>query len=222
MGVTLATGAPVANRQSRSGPAGLLSCRHRTLDGMNRHPLSPRLFHFSEDPSIEVFTPRPATVPAQRKGGRDWLNGPLVWAIEARRQAMYMFPRDCPRILLWLTLETTPEDLDLWWGNRACTAITHIEWAWFERLKTTPIHRYELPAEPFEDLNDAGMWVSRAPVAPLAMETLPDLPAALSAEGVELRLMESLVPLRGVWETSLHASGVRLRNAQGWGTPPDA
>ncbi len=33
---------------------------------------------------------------------------------------------------------------------------------------------------------------------------------------VELRVMESLTPLRGVWETSLHASGIRLRHAQGW------
>jgi len=184
--------------------------------------VAPRLFHFSEDPSIGVFTPRSVAIPAERRDGRDWLNGPLVWAIEERRQALYLFPRDCPRILLWPTAATTGEDLDRWWGERACTAIAHIEWAWFERLKTASIHRYELPAEPFETLDDAGMWVSRAPVTPLEMQTLPDLPAALRAEGVELRLMDSLTPLRGVWNTSLHASGVRLRNAIGWGTPPDA
>ena len=161
-------------------------------------------------------------IPAQRKGGRDWMNGPLVWAIEERRQAMYLFPRDCPRILLWPTADTTPDDLDRWWGGRARTAIAHIEWAWFERLNSASIHRYELPAAAFEDLDDAGMWVARAPVTPLGILTLTDLPAALAAEGVELRIMRSLVPLRGVWETSLHASGVRLRNAIGWGTPPDA
>jgi hypothetical protein len=33
---------------------------------------------------------------------------------------------------------------------------------------------------------------------------------------VELRVMESLLPLRGVWDSSLHASGIRLRNARGW------
>jgi hypothetical protein len=60
------------------------------------------------------------------------------------------------------------------------------------------------------------MWVAGAPVAPLAMQTLSDLPAALRDQGVELRIMESLAPLRGVWDTSLHASGVRLRNARGW------
>ncbi len=60
------------------------------------------------------------------------------------------------------------------------------------------------------------MWVAREPVAPLAMETLTDLPAALRALDVDLRLMPCLTPLKGVWATSLHASGVRLRNAQGW------
>ena len=91
-----------------------------------------------------------------------------------------------------------------------------VEWAWFERLKTGVIHRYDLPPETFESLKDAGMWVSRAPVTPLGRETLTDLPAALAEAGVELRLVESLVPFKDVWASSLHASGIRLRNAQGW------
>jgi hypothetical protein len=179
-------------------------------------PLSPRLFHFSDDAAIAVFTPRPVTVPSQRPAGREWLNGPLVWAIEERRQAMYLFPRDCPRILLWQTPHTTPEDRERWFDGRDCSAIAHIEWAWFDRLKTASIHRYELPAESFEDLDDAGMWVARTLVRPLAMETLSDLPAALRDQGVELRIMQSLAPLRDAWDTSLHASGVRLRNAIAW------
>ncbi len=44
---------------------------------------------------------------------------------------------------------------------------------------------------------------------------IPDLLGALAAAGVELRMMHSLHPLRGVWDTSLHASGIRLRNVQG-------
>lgn len=178
--------------------------------------MRPRLFHFSDDPTIVLFTPRPVRVPSQRATGREWLNGPLVWAIEERRQAMYLFPRDCPRIVLRQTPHTTLEDRERWFGGRDCSVIAHIEWAWFDRLKAASIHRYELPAEPFQDLDDAGMWVARAPVAPLAMQTLSDLPAALRDQGVELRIMESLAPLRGVWDTSLHASGVRLRNARGW------
>jgi hypothetical protein len=179
----------------------------------------PRLFHFSEDPTIELFEPRPVRVPAERRPGLEWLNGPLVWAIEEAVQAMYFFPRDCPRILLWRKAETTTEDLAEWWGARECRMIAHIEWAWFERVKTTPIHRYEFAPEGFESIDDAGMWVSRAAERPIAMETLSDLPAAMAAESVELRVMDNLTPLRRVWDTSLHASGIRLRNAAHWGDP---
>ena len=180
----------------------------------------PRLFHFSDDPAITRFEPRPVGVPSERTPGRAWLNGPLVWAIEEARQALYLFPRECPRILLWLTPSTTEADRAAWWGGRDCRAIAHIEWAWLERLRTGTLWRYELPAEAFEDLDDAGMWVSRRAVEPIGVERVGDLPVALWADGVELRVMESLRPLKGVWATSLHASGVRLRNAVGWDVGP--
>ncbi|WP_421933707.1 DUF6886 family protein [Phenylobacterium sp.] len=175
-----------------------------------------RLFHFSDDPGIECFVPRPVRVPSARPPGRDWLNGPLVWAIDETTQPLYFFPRDCPRILLWETPATTPADRQRWFGASAARMIAHVEWAWLERLKRETLYRYELPSETFEDLADAGMWVSRRAVTPLAVETLTDLPAMMAAHGVELRLVESLVPLRPVWSSSLHASGVRLRHAQGW------
>jgi hypothetical protein len=40
----------------------------------------------------------------------DWLNGPLVWAIDAWHQPMYLFPRDCPRILYWPLATTNAAD----------------------------------------------------------------------------------------------------------------
>ena len=98
-----------------------------------------------------------------------------------------------------------------------CRAIAHIEKEWLVRLETASLHRYQLPETSFEDLHDAGMWVSRTPVAPIHVETLCDLPAELRAQGVELRVMESLSPLKEVWKTSLHVSGIRLRNARDWG-----
>jgi GNAT superfamily N-acetyltransferase len=182
----------------------------------------PRLFHFSDDPDIRRFEPLPVLVPSERAPGRDWLNGPLVWAIEEARQAMYLFPRDCPRVLVWPTPSTTEADRAAWWGGRACAIIAHVEWAWFERLRTGTIWRYSLPAQTFEDLGDAGMWISRRPVTPDDVERIDDILGALREIGVELRVMESLRPLRGVWDTSLHASGIRLRNATGWAVGPVA
>ncbi|MFI4934760.1 MAG: DUF6886 family protein [Caulobacterales bacterium] len=178
-----------------------------------------RLFHFSEDTSIEVFAPRPVRVPAERAPGQGWLNGPLVWAIDEPRQPMYLFPRDCPRILLWPTERTTPEDLQRWFGGFSGRMVAHIEEAWRERHRRARVFRYELPATSFQSLSDAGMWVSRQAVEPLSVEALDDLPGRLAGADVDLRILPDLLPLKGVWETSLHASGIRLRNAQGWDPP---
>jgi hypothetical protein len=175
-----------------------------------------RLFHFSDDPAIARFTPRPVATPSQRPPGMDWLNGPLVWAIEADWQALYLFPRECPRILLRPTPHSTPRDLADWFPPGAARMIVHIEAAWADRLRQARICRYAMPVAGFEDLQDAGMWVARSEIVPQGMEILDDLPAALAADGVELRVLDRLTPLRGVWATSLHASGVRLRNAEGW------
>jgi hypothetical protein len=175
-----------------------------------------RLFHFSDDPDIRRFEPRPVRVPSARPDGRDWLNGPLVWAIDEWHAPMYLFPRDCPRILLWPVETTSAQDLELWWGQRRCRMIAHVEWGWFEALQRDRLYRYELPTEAFESLDDAGMWISRDVATPVAREVIDDLPGALAASEVELRLMADLTPLREVWNTSLHASGIRLRNARGW------
>jgi hypothetical protein len=135
----------------------------------------PRLFHFSEDPAIEVFEPRPVRVPSARPGGRDWLNGPLVWAIEEARAAMYLFPRDCPRILLWPTDASTAEDQARFWQGSASRMIAYVEEAWLDAIAKATICRYDLPLETFQSLDDAGMWVSHAPVTPTRMEIISEL-----------------------------------------------
>lgn len=175
-----------------------------------------RLFHFSEDATIARFAPRPVSVPSPRPPGREWLNGPLVWAIDEAHQPMYLFPRDCPRILLWSTERTTAEDRRRWDVGGAWRVAAYIEEAWFERVRTGAIHRYEFSSDRFESLDDAGMWIARETVDPIGAETVRDLPKALAANGAALRVVPSLTPLRGVWDSTLHASGIRLRNAEGW------
>ena len=146
----------------------------------------------------------------------EWLNGPLVWAIDGWHAPMYLFPRDCPRILCWPLPTTTAEDRERWFGRSSARMLAHVEWVWFERLCAAAVFRYELPPVTFESLHDAGMHVSRQPVAPVGVERIADLPGALRAADVELRVMPSLLPLRDAWGSSLHVSGVRLRNAAGW------
>ena len=88
-----------------------------------------------------------------------------------------------------------------------------------ERIRTTTLYRYELLAESFSLLDgNAGHWVSRATVEPLAVEPVDDLLAALAASDVELRITPRLMKLwRRAIDSTLAYSGTRLRNAQGYG-----
>lgn len=80
----------------------------------------------------------------------------------------------------------------------------------------TTIYLYQLPGETFACLEDAGMHLGKSAVTPLRIDAISDLPAALRLADVELRPVDSLTPFRGVWDSTLHASGIRLRNASGW------
>ena len=179
--------------------------------------MSVRLFHFSDQPDIETFVPRP--VPASRRAGEEWLNGPLVWAIDEWHEPLYLFPRECPRILLWPTGRTTSEDRAQWFGGNPARMIAFVEQSRAEALATEAVYRYEMPAATFEDIGDAGMWVSREAATPSRVDVLSHLPKELAARDVELRFCESLLPLKALWQTTLHASGIRLRNVDGWGEP---
>ncbi len=120
-----------------------------------------RLFHFSDDPKIVRFEPRPVRTPARRPLGREWLNGPLVWAIDEAHRALYLFPRECPRILIWPTATTTREDRELWFAGSAARMIAFVERSRLDELAGASIFRYELPRVEFVALEDAGMWVSQ-------------------------------------------------------------
>jgi hypothetical protein len=168
-----------------------------------------RLFHFSEDPDIGLFVPR---TPEHRPEVE-----PLVWTVDEERAWTYLFPRECPRILLWPTGETTHEDRRRWFGGREDARVACIEWTWLEQMRTTPVYRYEMAPASFRPLaDDPWMWVSRETERVLRVELVGDLVEALGHAGVELRLMPSLTPLLGAWESTIHFSGIRLRNAADW------
>jgi len=131
---------------------------------------------------------------------------------------MYLFPRECPRILLWSTPQTLREDKEKWWQASTARMLAYVEASWWECLTEAHMYRYEFPSTPFESLHDAGMWISRTEVCPTQMERIEQLPSQLNSMDVELRVLENLAPLKDVWQSSLHASGIRLRNAKDW--PP--
>jgi len=181
------------------------------------------VFHFSEDPNIRVFVPRP--VPARAPslpGSPSPVSGHemVVWAIDEWHSPLYYFPRDCPRIMVWRLPTTTEDDVARWLGGSTATRVACIEWGWLDRLRAAALYRYTFSAESFVFLDavraSPGTWLSYDAVEPVSVTLVGDLLAALSDADVELRLMPSLTPWRGVWGSTLHASGVRLRNAKDW------
>ncbi len=171
------------------------------------------LYHFSEDPSIEVFEPRPGRAIAGRPAGER-----LVWAIDEFHAPMYLFPRDCPRIVLWALRGSSAADVERWIGSQA-SMVAHVESGWLSRIRACALYRYRFDAAPFESIQDHGTHVSSTAVEPIEVEAVGDLEGAIAAAGVELRALERLQPLADAWFSSLHYSGIRLRNAVEW-TPP--
>jgi hypothetical protein len=170
------------------------------------------LYHFSETSHLKQFVPRPSH--ANRTAGQEWLNEPLVWAISDQFAFLYLFPRDCPRIATWAVGDTSESDKSHWLGRNK--RVAYVEAGWMARLKATRLYRYQLPHTGFEDISDVGMHVSRDVVRPINMTKIDDLPTELEKRDVKLRGMTSLAPLNTLWQTSLHVSGIRLRNASGW------
>jgi hypothetical protein len=166
-----------------------------------------QLFHFSEDPSIQLFRPHVAATSRETEA--------YVWAIDEAHAFMYFAPRDCPRACFWPCDSTTPEDRDRWFGTVQARAVMAIESGWLERLRRAKLFRYTLPPEAFW-LHDAtaGHWVAQTEVEPLRAEPVGDLLSAIANEGVELRITPALAPLwNAVIRSSLAFSGTRLRNA---------
>ena len=168
---------------------------------------NPGFNHFSEDPHIGRFVPRPVRVSPS--------NEALVWAVDRLHSHLYYFPRDCPRVVIWNSSRTSAEDTETFFGHTTSAVIAAIESHWLERLRNTTIYRYTLSPEGFVLRDEAaGYWVSEREILPIDVEPIPDLMTALVDAGVELRIMPSLVPMRDAAIASTVEFGIiRWRNA---------
>ena len=152
------------------------------------------LYHFSEDPGIQVFRPHHPV-------GREH-EPPRVWAIDEVKAPLYWFPRDCPRVTFWPAAQ--PE-----------RRVHAIEWGWLERMRTTVLYVYRLDGSTFAPNPGGGGWISAEAVRPLAVEPVGDLLERHADAGIELRLVRNLWPLhRWAVASGMEFSSVRLRNAQ--------
>src|SRR2546425_2758838 len=166
-----------------------------------------KLFHFSEEPTIQRFDPHvPRTQPEA---------SPLVWAVDETHAPNSFFPRDCPRVCFWSGPRTTRADRERFFGPSSAATVIAVEFAWLERIRGARIYVYHMPPETFvpQDAN-AGYFVSNVAVVPSKVEPLGDSLQRLASASVELRLMGSLRPLKdALIRSTVPFSMIRLRNA---------
>jgi hypothetical protein len=164
------------------------------------------LWHFSENPSLSWFRPRP---PAANPAAP-----PLVWAVDTRHAPMFWFPRDCPRGCIWPMSATTPQDRERFFGQSAATRVHVIESGWLDRVRAGRLYAYRLPAEPFRPHEVGGYWVADDPVEAAERVIVDDLLGRHAAARIELRITPSIWPFwRRVTASTVEFSGSRLRNA---------
>lgn len=166
------------------------------------------LYHFSEEPDISRFDPRPHPSHPGKP--------PAVWAIDAARSPIYLLPRDCPRVCAWKLEHSTDEDVLRFIGSQETRMMIAVEGSWLERIRNAQLYVYHLPDANFaEEDHGAGYFTSRETVLPAKVEPVGDLLARLVEAGVELHITPTLWPLHDALpQSTLHVSIIRMRNAQ--------
>ncbi|TBL76002.1 DUF6886 family protein [Paenibacillus thalictri] len=147
------------------------------------------LYHFSEEPNIEVFVPR---VKANRQN-----MPPVVWAIDREHEFTFYFPRNCPRIVYTRSEGLSERDEALFFGSSRSDKIVTVETGWYKAISETTMYRYMFPAESFKLFDEtAGYYISEQTIKPLQVDAISNLIEKLTAMNIELRFTPNLNPLR--------------------------
>ena len=167
------------------------------------------VLHFSEDPSITRFVPHVAASARQP--------GAYVWAVDAERSPSYWFPRQCPRVLAWARPDSDPRDVERIIGPGGGERVHAVEYRWLERMRSTQLYAYRLPAAHFVPFGEPEphAHVSTTIVRPLGPpERVGDLFDLHASAGIQLRVLPELAAFWAAVSTgTLGFSGIRLRNA---------
>lgn len=164
-----------------------------------------RIYHVSETPGITRFEPRPDDQARSR-----------VWAIGESRLHNYLLPRDCPRVTYYAAAATTSVDRRAFFPGSDTGSVVAIEQTWLDRVRATALHVYEFDTGTFVlDDQIAAYYVSTDAVIPVSHRVIRDPLSELINRDVELRVLQSLWPLRdAVVASSLAFSIIRMRNAR--------
>ena len=170
--------------------------------------MTPRIFHVSDRPDIELFEPRPhASWPGL---------SPRIWAVEDRMLHTFLVPRDCPRITWYAVQTSTEEDIARYMDGDRAKHVVRVEEDWIDRIADATLFLYELPSETFTSFDPgAGYWTSTKTVAPISVAEISNLPAAITQRRVDFAALPSLWDLHdAVAASSLQFSMIRMRFAQ--------
>ena len=161
------------------------------------------LYHVSESDGIDVFEPRWA----------DAQQAAIVWAVHEDRLHNYLLPRDCPRVTYSDKDDTSSADAERFLGTSR--AVVAVESRWAQRLQSTRLYCYQLPAAPFRLIDaGAGYYISDQSVIPLAVRCIESPMLALLDRDIELRFMRDLIGFSArIAASTLQFSLIRMRNA---------
>ena len=161
------------------------------------------IYHISETAGIDRFEPR---VPDS--GGT-----PVVWGIDDEHLHNYLLPRECPRVTFYAKEDSSSDDTERFLGSSG--AVVAVESGWLDRIRSTTLYRYRLPADTFECIDaGAGYYTSERAIVPVAVEMIDDLLAELVKRDVEVRFLPDLWRLHdAVAASTLQFSMIRMRNA---------
>jgi len=149
------------------------------------------LYHFSEDPNIEIFVPR------EKQNRSDF--PAVVWAIDKEHEFTYYFPRNCPRIALRRMIDISDENKEKFFGHSIADTVVVIESKWYPIIKDFTIFRYTFNKEEFEMFDKtAGYYISYNTVKPIEVIPIQNLLDRLVALNIEIRFTPNLHPLRNM------------------------
>jgi hypothetical protein len=117
--------------------------------------------------------------------------------------------------MAWLGPQSTMADAERILGPGGGERVHAIEYGWLDRMRTTQVYAYRLPADVFRPFGDPHAMVAVEPVAPLGpAEPVGDLLALHAAAGIQLRVLPNLWAFfDAVASSTLPFSGIRLRHA---------
>jgi hypothetical protein len=148
---------------------------------------SPALYCLSEYPRIEIFEPfiSPRSV--------KWLSEEVVIAISSENLSNYLFPPDCPRIVIFPLPKSSELDCERFLGPAKTGSVIAVEAKWFDKIQQTTLYCYQVPEESFMPLerNDS-FYVSFKSVKPISVKPVYNPLGELMKRNIEIRFLPSL------------------------------